>query len=163
VFEKIASEGIVRCTRALKRFGMTEQLGNQVKVSNRLEKFANFPKLRIRIDLFQVSLREALLVVKVRAIRAFRQSLSVAPDVFTLDVRKPVSAWLLGNCDFIAPLGNACLAREFDVDTNVWVFARRQAPDLRQPSPFSNSSLQPTAWLRDVSQKANGIQEVRFA
>ena len=103
--EKLAAEWVLGEVGTLKLFRMPKQLRQQVKIKNRLEELGYRPKTLVRIDLFQMSLREAKLVSLVGSVRSVLELFLLVPRTLVAQIGVPVSPRFLLDADFIHPFG----------------------------------------------------------
>jgi hypothetical protein len=142
-----------------------QQLGNQVKIKDLLERFREWTELPIGGDLFQVGFRQSEIIIAVILVRSMNNHFTVFPNVFMRQQHPAQSPGFLLETDSIAPESRfiALPIPQFDFDFDIGIPSGGETPQFSKTTSQRDRLLKAAPSFRDVPQKAKRIEEIGFS
>ena len=138
------------------------QVGYEMKVTDRPEVVDDRTELPIGIDLFKVRLSNSFRIGLVLGIRSCEQLMTVTCDDLFLDDRPVTSSRLSRKRDFVRPSSSVGFIANRDSKGDVTVIEVPccQTPDARHASPASHCVLEASTRRRDMPEEPKRIEKV---
>lgn len=126
---------------------------NKMQVAHLCEKFGDFAKLSVGVNLFQICLSQSARIGPVVFIWSVQDRFSISTDELSSNNRS--SLVVLREFDAVIP-GDSIKVHKH-VDYHVGVAASVQGPNLRDSVPTMYGSLEPALHVCDLSKKLESV------